>query len=103
MNGEATWPTMRVPRANRERYRAPTVTSGAGAQLAGMGAFQDAPYSRKQVRDRSLDSALGHWARKAWEHRFRLVIFSVNGINVFAVGLLIQVILVRYANMGHVP
>jgi putative flippase GtrA len=41
-------------------------------------------------------------ASKAWEHRWRLVLFAVSGMNVFAVGLLIQVILVRYAGMGHV-
>ena len=27
----------------------------------------------------------------------------MNGLNVFAIGLLIQVILVQYAGMGHVP
>src|SRR5579862_6566763 len=41
-------------------------------------------------------------AQRVWDHRFRLVLFAVNGINVFAVGLLIQVLLVRYAHMGHV-
>jgi putative flippase GtrA len=42
-----------------------------------------------------------HLTKKAWEHRVRLVMFSVNGMNVFAIGLLIQVILVRYVGMGH--
>jgi cellulose synthase/poly-beta-1,6-N-acetylglucosamine synthase-like glycosyltransferase/putative flippase GtrA len=42
------------------------------------------------------------WARRAWAHRFRLAMFAVNGMNVFAVGLLIQVFLVRYAGLSHV-
>ena len=37
-----------------------------------------------------------------WAERFRLVIFAVNGITVFAAGLLIQVLLIRYAGMSHV-
>jgi cellulose synthase/poly-beta-1,6-N-acetylglucosamine synthase-like glycosyltransferase/putative flippase GtrA len=49
------------------------------------------------------DGLLRRLASGAWEHRFRLVIFAVNGMNVFAVGLLIQVLLIRYAGMGHVP
>jgi putative flippase GtrA len=53
-------------------------------------------------RDEPRESRLVRAIRKAWEHRVRLVLFSVNGMNVFAIGLLIQVILVRYAGMGHV-
>jgi putative flippase GtrA len=41
-------------------------------------------------------------AGRAWDQRFRLLLFAINGINVFAAGLLIQVILVRYAGMGHI-
>ena len=48
------------------------------------------------------DSGLGHMARRVWGHRWRLVIFAINGLDVFAVGLLIQVLLVQYAGMGHV-
>jgi cellulose synthase/poly-beta-1,6-N-acetylglucosamine synthase-like glycosyltransferase/putative flippase GtrA len=40
--------------------------------------------------------------RTVWAERFRLVIFAVNGITVFAAGLLIQVLLIRYAGMSHV-
>ncbi len=60
------------------------------------------------VRRRRADSGgaynggLRPVASRAWEHRFRLALFAANGMNVFAVGLLIQVILVRYAGMGHV-
>jgi putative flippase GtrA len=58
---------------------------------------------RQQFRHNDLnEGALLHAPRKAWEHRARLVMFSVNGMNVFAIGLLIQVILVRYVGMGHV-
>ncbi len=52
-------------------------------------------------RDDAPDAA-PRLARKVWDHRFRLVLFAVNGMNVFAVGLLIQVLLVKYAHMGHV-
>ena len=41
-------------------------------------------------------------ARRVRDHRFRLVLFAVNGMNVFAVGLLVQVLLVKYAHMGQV-
>jgi 4-amino-4-deoxy-L-arabinose transferase-like glycosyltransferase/putative flippase GtrA len=39
---------------------------------------------------------------KAREHWPRLALFAANGLNVFAVGLLIQVLLVWYAGMSHV-
>jgi putative flippase GtrA len=51
----------------------------------------------------STQSFWGRLASRAWEDRSRLVLFAVNGMNVFAVGLLIQVLLIRYAGMGHVP
>ncbi len=61
-------------------------------------------HSGQQVCDSGAqDSALRRLAGRVWQHRFRLVIFAANGMNVFAVGLLIQVILVRYAGMGYVP
>ena len=56
------------------------------------------PTDRSMVRDRGSRSL----ASRAWDQRSRLVVFGANGINVFAVGLLIQVILVRYAGMGPV-
>ena len=49
------------------------------------------------------DGDLRRLASRAWEERFRLAVFAANGMNVFAVGLLIQVVLVRYMGMGHVP
>jgi putative flippase GtrA len=62
------------------------------------------PPLRPQILDQSdsRDGALRRLASKAWQHRLRIVLFAVNGMNVFAIGLLIQVILVRYAGMGHV-
>jgi putative flippase GtrA len=51
---------------------------------------------------RKRESGFSHLAIRVWEQKFRLVIFATNGVNVFAAGLLIQVILVRYAGMGHV-
>ena len=62
------------------------------------------PPLRPQLLDQgnSRDGALRRLVSKAWQHRLRLVLFAVNGMNVFAIGLLIQVILVQYAGMGHV-
>jgi cellulose synthase/poly-beta-1,6-N-acetylglucosamine synthase-like glycosyltransferase/putative flippase GtrA len=48
------------------------------------------------------DGGSAGWLSRAWAHRFRLVIFAVNGMNVFAAGLLIQVLLVKYAGLSHV-
>lgn len=61
-------------------------------------------YDRRVNADHSgvEDGHLRHLASRAWEERVRLVLFAVNGLLVFAVGLLIQVILVRYAGMGSV-
>src|SRR5580700_9241593 len=59
--------------------------------------------SGQHVPRQSAPDAAPRLARRVWDHRFRLVIFAVNGMNVFAVGLLIQVLLVAYARMGHVP
>jgi len=41
-------------------------------------------------------------AVKVLDQRFQLFLFAVKGMNVFATGLLIQVLLVRYAGMGHI-
>jgi putative flippase GtrA len=40
-------------------------------------------------------------ASRIWEQRSRLALFAINGMNVFFIGLLIQVVLVRYAGMSH--
>jgi hypothetical protein len=52
---------------------------------------------------RTREGGLRNLPRRVWYQRFRLAIFTANGMNVFAAGLLIQVLLVRYAGMGHVP
>jgi putative flippase GtrA len=52
---------------------------------------------------RTRDAVLHNLARRVWYQRFRLAIFAANGMNVFAAGLLIQVLLVRYVGMGHIP
>lgn len=59
--------------------------------------------SGQHVPRQSAPDAAPRLARRVWDHRFRLVIFAVNGMNVFAVGLLVQVLLVTYAHLGHVP
>lgn len=53
-------------------------------------------------QSRASNSASRGLVSGAWDQRNRLVLFAANGMNVFALGLLIQVILVRYAGMGHV-
>ena len=40
---------------------------------------------------------------RLWAQRTRLTIFGLNGTAVFAAGLMIQIILVQYAGVGHVP
>jgi cellulose synthase/poly-beta-1,6-N-acetylglucosamine synthase-like glycosyltransferase/putative flippase GtrA len=72
--------------------------------LAGMSAAQPPEVLRsgQHVPRQCAPDAAPRLARRVWDHRFRLVLFAVNGMNVFAVGLLIQVLLVRYAHMGHV-
>lgn len=50
----------------------------------------------------ALSKGLGRLARWARGRSSQLEIFAVNSMNVLAVGLLIQVILVRYAGMGHI-
>jgi putative flippase GtrA len=42
-------------------------------------------------------------AGRLWGQRTRLTIFGLNGTAVFAAGLMIQIILVQYAGMAHVP
>jgi hypothetical protein len=44
---------------------------------------------------------LRDFAAMAWQQRFRLAIFALNGTAVFAAGLMLQVILIRYAHMTH--
>ena len=64
--------------------------------------------ARMPLRRRRVDppdannSGLHRLASGTWEQKSRLAVFAINGMNVFAVGLLIQVILVRYASMGHI-
>jgi putative flippase GtrA len=57
---------------------------------------------KRASRGNAHHSDFRHFASRAWEQRLRLLIFATNGLNVFAVGLLIQVILVRYADMDHI-
>ena len=63
----------------------------------------EAPYpARPAVNNYAREGALERAVKKAWARRAQLVLFAVNGLNVFALGLLIQVLLVRYAGWGHV-
>ncbi len=61
------------------------------------------PVRRRHAdQDGAHDSAFRYLASRAREHGPRLAIFAVTSMNVFAAGLLSQVILVRYAGIGHV-
>ena len=79
-------------------HEAPTVTRPLRAVDAEM-----LVRSRRAEPSSARHGGVRHLARSAWEHRSQFVIFAVNGVNVFAIGLLIQVILVKYAGMGHIP
>ena len=48
-------------------------------------------------------SPLAGLVARLWAQRTRLAIFGLNGTAVFAAGLMIQIILVQYAGVGHVP
>ena len=54
---------------------------------------------RRHVRE----TAGQRFTARIWKQRVRLAIFALNGSAVFAAGLMIQIILVRYAGMGHIP
>ncbi len=63
----------------------------------------EAPYpARPAANNDPREETVERAVKKAWAHRAQLVLFAVNGLNVFALGLLIQVLLVRYAGWGHV-
>ena len=49
------------------------------------------------------ETAGRRFTARIWEQRIRLAIFALNGTAVFAAGLMIQIILVRYAGIGHIP
>lgn len=56
------------------------------------------------TRRRHVHETAGQrFTARIWEQRVRLAIFALNGTAVFAAGLMIQIILVRYAGMGHIP
>jgi putative flippase GtrA len=80
-----------------EELAPPTVTQ----PLRTIGA-EPLVHGRPADSNGASDSTSRGLASKAWNQRFRLLLFAINGINVFAAGLLIQVILVRYADMGHI-
>jgi cellulose synthase/poly-beta-1,6-N-acetylglucosamine synthase-like glycosyltransferase len=57
---------------------------------------------RPQVRYQGGPQPTTRPASGVRPHRFRPLLFAVNAMNVFAAGLLIQVLLVRYEGLGHV-
>lgn len=63
---------------------------------------RETPDPGQQVRYQGGPGPVARPASGVWARRFRLVLFAVNEIDAFAAGLLIQVLLVRYAGMGHV-
>jgi putative flippase GtrA len=113
MISERTWPPTNLSWARKQACNSSTaVLNGSSvAQFAGLEALKaievtsslEAARLRQQFhRNEPHENALLGAIKKTWKHRSRLVLFSANGMNVFAIGLLIQVILVRYVGMGHV-
>jgi cellulose synthase/poly-beta-1,6-N-acetylglucosamine synthase-like glycosyltransferase/putative flippase GtrA len=95
----------------RKRIPATPYHPDPRAQFAGLEALRSMAVHLPQERARPGQSSqyeaahinvLHLFAMRAWRDRVRLVLFAVNGMNVFAIGLLIQVVLVKYAAMGHV-
>ena len=84
--------------------------SDPAAQFAGLAALRTLAVALPETADTaggahrvgSPSGTLRRWVSRVWAHQFRLVIFAVNSMNVIAVGLLIQVLLVRYEHMSHV-
>ncbi|HEY2521527.1 MAG TPA: GtrA family protein [Streptosporangiaceae bacterium] len=74
-------------------------------------AWTPAPNPAPPGRARTPDPAAARGPRAAgsvvrarvWGQRTRLTIFGLNGTAVFAAGLMIQIILVQYLGMAHVP
>jgi putative flippase GtrA len=68
-----------------------------------------APWDEQDWDDQNWDQrtgrppALASLVARLWAQRTRLTIFGLNGTAVFAAGLMIQIILVQYAGVGHVP
>jgi putative flippase GtrA len=61
------------------------------------------PWDEQDWDDQSWDQRTGRLVARVWAQRIRLTIFGLNGTAVFAAGLMIQIILVQYAGVGHVP
>src|SRR3984893_14426592 len=100
-------------RPRREAFHAPAATGDAHTvrrfarpeDLTAAVARQlpEAPYpARPAANNDPREGTVERPVKKGWAHRAQLVLFAVNGLNVFALGLLIQVLLVRYAGWGHV-
>ena len=68
-----------------------------------------APGDERDWDDQSWDRRTGRppavagLVARVWAQRTRLTIFGLNGTAVFAAGLMIQILLVQYAGVGHVP
>ena len=61
-----------------------------------------AALSRRMERADASSVGVRHLSSQRWEHKARLAILAINSINLIALGLLIQVTLVRYAGMGYI-
>lgn len=98
--GQEVW---RTSAATSNGYSAPQFNGLGFLKSMGVVSASEATRLKQQsYHDARPETALLAAPKKIWEHRLRLMMFSVNGMNVFAIGLLIQVILIRCAGMGHV-
>lgn len=94
------------------RHAAPSARGPARSRPARSGPVQRGPVQRGPARSRPSarpapaspwPPALASLVARLWAQRTRLTIFGLNGTAVFAAGLMIQIILVQYAGVGHVP
>jgi putative flippase GtrA len=77
--------------------------SARPAAPSARGPARRAPARRGPAPASPLPPAVASLVARVWAQRTRLTIFGLNGTAVFAAGLMIQIILVQYAGVGHVP
>jgi putative flippase GtrA len=85
------------------RHAAPPSRGPARRDPARRGPGQRGPARSRPAPASPLPPAVASLVARVWAQRTRLTIFGLNGTAVFAAGLMIQIILVQYARVGHVP
>jgi putative flippase GtrA len=102
-------PKLVISQADRATYAFPpepaAMTQSAGIEaLEALAVTQPLKVADAELLVRRSDpheSTVHRFAARLWEQRVRLAIFALNGTAVFAAGLMLQIVLIRYAGMGH--